>query len=170
MQALAEMHGRLRVIVPQVGLEGRTILEGSVHSADLIGFGQAHAGGDSVLHLPFEGIVFAGDIVFVGTHPFIGHAEPQALLDALQAIERMRPKVIVPGHGPLGGIEDLHAMESYVHDLTDLARELIATRRDNAAGIGETKVLERYAGWGQPAFFYANLRTLVSRLSGRPIE
>jgi glyoxylase-like metal-dependent hydrolase (beta-lactamase superfamily II) len=170
MEALAEMHGRLEVVGPQMGLEGRTVLEGSLHSADLITFDRAHAGGDMVLHLPFEGIVFTGDIVFVGVHPFVGHADPQALLDALHAIERMRPKVVVPGHGPLGGLEDLHTMQAYITELTDIARLLIAQGADSAAGIGGVEIPERYAAWGQKPFFYANLRALVTRLGGRPIE
>jgi cyclase len=170
IEALAELHGQLEVVVPQMGLEGRTVLEGSLQSADLITFDRAHAGGDMVLHLPFEGIVFTGDIVFVGSHPFIGHADPQALLDALHAIERMRPKVVVPGHGPLGGLEDLQTMQAYLADLAELARVLIAQGEDNAAGIGDAEIPERYATWGQKPFFYANLRALVTRLSGRPIE
>ena len=170
METLAQMHGRFKVVVPQVGLEGRTVLEGARHSADLMIFERAHAGGDMVLHLPFEGIVFTGDIVFVGTHPFIGQADPQALLDALHAIERMRPKVVVPGHGPLGGIEDLHMMQAYLTELTDLARMLIAEGRVNAEGITDTAIPSRYAEWGRPPFFYANLRALVVRLGGGPIE
>ena len=82
----------------------------------------------------------------------------------------MRPKVIVPGHGQLGGLEDLEAMHAYLGDLADIAGTLIAAGDDNAAGIGGVEVPERYAEWGQRAFFYANLRSTVVRLGGRPIE
>jgi cyclase len=170
LEALAEMHGQMRVVVPQVGLEGRTVLEGTLNSADLVVFERAHAGGDMVLHLPFEGIVFTSDIVPVATHPFLGQADPQALIDALHAIERMRPKVIVPGHGSLGGVEDVKTMQAYLTDLTDLARVLIGQGEDNAAGIGGTEIPERYADWGQGNFFHANLRALVEQVSGRPVE
>ncbi len=170
MEALAELHGQLEVVVPQMGLEGRTVLEGSLQSADLITFDRAHAGGDMVLHLPFEGIVFTGDIVPVGTHPFLGQADPQALVDALHAIERMRPKVVVPGHGSLGALEDVEAMQAYLSDLSDIARMLIGQGEDTAAGIGAAEIPERYGEWGQRAFFYVNLRALITRLGGRPIE
>jgi cyclase len=170
MAALAEMHGQLEVVVPQMGLEGRTVLEGSLQTADLVALERAHAGGDMVLHLPFEGIVFTGDIVSVGVHPFIGQADPNALVDALHAIERMRPKIIVPGHGPLGGLEDLQTMQCYLTDLTDIAQMLIAQREDTAAGVAAADVPETYAGWGQKPFFYANLRAVVTRLGGGPIQ
>lgn len=170
MEALAELHGQLHVVVPQIGLEGRTVLEGSVHSADLITFDRAHAGGDVVLHLPFEGIVFAGDIVPVRTHPFLGQSDLQALVDALHAIERMRPKVVVPGHGPLGSLEDVETMQVYLSDLSDIARVLIGQGEDTAIGISAAEIPERYAEWAQRSFFFANLRALVTRLGGRPIE
>ncbi len=164
------MRGQMRVMTPAIGLEGRTVLEGSRHSADLVLFDRAHAGGDLVLHLPFEGIVFTGDIVPVRTHPFLGQADPNALLDALDAIERMRPKIVVPGHGQLGGLEDVEAMKAYLSEMSDLARMLVAAGEGNAPGIGGAEVPEQFAEWAQQAFFYANLRALVQRFGSGPIE
>jgi hypothetical protein len=77
---------------------------------------------------------------------------------------------VVPGHGPLGALEDVEAMQAYLSDLSDIARMLIGQGEDTAAGIATAGIPERYAEWGQRAFFYVNLRALVTRLGGRPIE
>jgi len=65
-------------------------------------FGGGHTPGDSVVWLPKLGVVFAGDVVFVdrllGVLPFGNVKDWIASFDAL---EKLQPKVIVPGHGNL---------------------------------------------------------------------
>lgn len=61
--------------------------------------GPAHAPEDLIIYIPSEGVLFAGDLVFRGRIPFVGNADSKGWLSALDEIERLQPKIIVPGHG-----------------------------------------------------------------------
>ncbi len=85
-------------------------------------------------------------------------------------MDRLAPRVVVPGHGVLGTREDVQRMIGYVADLTAIAEQLVVAHDATATAISETEVPEAYADWGQSQFFYANLRALVERAGGRHIE
>lgn len=61
--------------------------------------GPAHAPEDLIIYIPSERVLFAGDLVFRGRIPFVGNADSKGWLSALDEIERLQPKTIVPGHG-----------------------------------------------------------------------
>lgn len=67
---------------------------------ELIWLGDAHYRGDAVLWLPDRGVLFAGDLVYLdrilGVWP---HSAIRDWRDSFQAMERLAPRVIVPGHG-----------------------------------------------------------------------
>ena len=66
----------------------------------LLYFHGGHTPGDSVVWLPKKSVLFAGDLVFVdrllGVFPF---SNTQNWLDSFAAMEKLKPKLIVPGHG-----------------------------------------------------------------------
>ncbi len=72
---------------------------GGVH-LQLIWLGDAHFAGDAVVWLPEAGVLFSGDLVFVdrilGVLPW-SHVE--SWRDAFHAMEKLQPRIIVPGHG-----------------------------------------------------------------------
>ncbi len=61
--------------------------------------GPAHAPEDLIIYIPSEGVLFVGDLVFRGRIPFVGNADSKGWLSALDEIERLQPKTIIPGHG-----------------------------------------------------------------------
>ncbi len=63
--------------------------------------GPSHTAEDLVVHVPDNGVLFAGDIVFRGRVPFVGQADSRRWIDALDALLALRPALLVPGHGPL---------------------------------------------------------------------
>jgi glyoxylase-like metal-dependent hydrolase (beta-lactamase superfamily II) len=68
----------------------------------LLHFGGGHTPGDSVVWLPADGVLFAGDLVYVdrllGVLPF---SSATAWLASFAAMERLQPRIIVPGHGAI---------------------------------------------------------------------
>jgi len=63
--------------------------------------GPSHTPGDSFVWLPREGIVFTGDIVYVGRLlGVIDVSDSASWLDVFAAVEALEPKRVVPGHGP----------------------------------------------------------------------
>ena len=66
----------------------------------LLHFHGGHTPGDSVVWLPKQNVLFSGDLVYVdrilGVFPF---SSTQNWLDSFAAMEKLEPKLIVPGHG-----------------------------------------------------------------------
>ena len=74
----------------------------------LMHLGKAESDDALVIHLPQEGCVVAGDTVMTGSFPMFGQpAMNEGLmgtsdwLETLQAIERLQPVHVLPGHGPV---------------------------------------------------------------------
>lgn len=63
-------------------------------------FGPAHSPEDLAIAIPSEGVVFSGDILFSGRIPFVGEADSKRWLERIDRLIAMKPKLLVPGHGP----------------------------------------------------------------------
>lgn len=81
---------------------------------ELIHVGPAHAHGDTIVHVPEEGVVFAGDVVFCEVAPVGRVGTHERWMEALELIESLEPRAIVPGHGPVCTLEDMRAMRAYM--------------------------------------------------------
>lgn len=62
--------------------------------------GPSHTPEDTVVYLPQEKVLFAGDLVFRGRIPFVGQADSGQWVKALDTLLGFDAQVIVPGHGP----------------------------------------------------------------------
>ena len=67
----------------------------------------------------FEDTLFAGDLVVVQSHPWVGHGDPEHWIEILEAFEARGPRAIVPGHGPVGSAADLTPLRRYLEALLD---------------------------------------------------
>ncbi|MDJ0894565.1 MAG: MBL fold metallo-hydrolase [Alphaproteobacteria bacterium] len=61
--------------------------------------GRGHTKGDTVVWLPDEKVLFAGDLVEFGATPYCGDAYYTHWADTLALIERLGPDQMVPGRG-----------------------------------------------------------------------
>jgi glyoxylase-like metal-dependent hydrolase (beta-lactamase superfamily II) len=75
--------------------------------------GPAHTVGDLVVHVPDAGVLFAADLLFVGVTPVMWAGPVDSWIEALDAILAMDADTIVPGHGPVGGPDEVRAMRDY---------------------------------------------------------
>jgi glyoxylase-like metal-dependent hydrolase (beta-lactamase superfamily II) len=89
----------------------------------LINLGPAHTAGDSVVFVPEEAVLFAGDLLFIGGTP-ISWAGP--ISNWVRACDRMlalEPEVVVPGHGPVVGSDGIRQVRDYLTWVQDEAAE-----------------------------------------------
>jgi glyoxylase-like metal-dependent hydrolase (beta-lactamase superfamily II) len=63
--------------------------------------GAAHSAGDLLVWLPKERVLFAGDLLVEDGVTMVVDGNSGALLEALTRLERLHPRVVVPGHGAL---------------------------------------------------------------------
>jgi glyoxylase-like metal-dependent hydrolase (beta-lactamase superfamily II) len=98
--ALKEQITGTAVVLPSSTFEQSEVLQLGGREIHLLHFKGGHTPGDGVVWLPNEGILFSGDLVFVdrllGVLPFSNASD---WLDSFAEMERLRPRIIVPGHG-----------------------------------------------------------------------
>ena len=135
--------------------------------ADILYVGPAHTEGDLVVHLPEEGIVFAGDVFFHRCTPIGWEGSTDRWIAALARIEGLGPEHVVPGHGPVCGVDGVRGMREY---LEYVQREATA---HHAAGRSVLDACARielgpYAQWNEPFRLAANVHRVYRECEGAP--
>ncbi len=92
---------RTHLVRPDQLIAAATELRIGGRGFHLLPAGPAHTPEDLMVLLPESGVVFAGDLIFLGRIPFVGQADSRRWIASLEALKSMRPISIVPGHGPL---------------------------------------------------------------------
>lgn len=155
---------RLKVRLPDVLFTGRLAFQGSARRAELITFKDCHTADDSVLFLPEDGVVFMGDLLFTGCHPYLGECDPRSLAAALREIKTWQADTFVPGHGAVGPVKDLDLMIEYIECCEEAARELHRQGKTDAEAVKAVPVSEKFKDWYISSFFPGNLRAMLRKL------
>ncbi|MGQ0603542.1 MAG: MBL fold metallo-hydrolase [Anaerolineales bacterium] len=142
----------LELRLPTLTFEHKLTLHGARRTAQIITFGGGHSPSDSILYLPGEQIAFMADLVFVQRHPWLGDGNPTEWVRMLNEVEALGVQRVVPGHGPVGDVEDLALMRRYLTEFGALAQ------------IGQGRVSHLPApfdAWWDPgSFFEPNMQFL----------
>lgn len=136
-------------------------LEGSGRSVELISYGAGHTGSDTFMLLPEEKIAFLGDLLFVESQPYLVDGDPAAWLETLIKIKGLGAEVFVPGHGPVGSVNDIDLEADYIHTLQELVKRVSA----NGEQINEDMLPTKFKDWEFPMFFLPNVEFLENWLS-----
>jgi len=161
-QGVVEAKPILQVRAPNLTFTQRLAFHGTGRSAELVAFAGGHTESDAVLFLPQERIAFMSDLLFVGCHPYLGDGDPDALLQALEAVSGLAPELLVPGHGPVGTAGSLEQMVQYVWTLDGLARKMVE-EEEAEERIDVMAIPEPFDDWLVASFFSANMRFLHQR-------
>lgn len=161
-----DFHG-IRITPPTTVIDDDTELDLDGTVARLLYVGPAHTAGDVVVHLPDEGVVFTGDILFNRCTPIGWEGTFAGWIHALERLEALEPAVVVPGHGPLGDISSLRAQREY---LTYVQRE---ARRFFDEGLPPLEAAKRielgpYLGWTEPERLAFQVNRAYRELLGEP--
>jgi cyclase len=122
----------------------------------LIELGPAHTEGDVVAEVPARGVVFTGDLLFVGGHPIIWAGPVANWIAALDRILAMDVDVVVPGHGPVTDKDGVREMRSYWVELEEAAQVLWKEGLSPLQAARQLRI-DRAAGWGEPERLVVNI-------------
>ena len=155
----------LQPTLPNDTFSGRRELKVGDKDVHLIEVGPAHTGGDVLVHVPGERMVYTGDIVFLTNTPIIWSGPHENWIAALDELMAMDVDVVVPGHGPITDKKGVAKVKDY---LTHVERE---SRKRYDAGL---KVLEavqdialgEFEDWGGAERIVANVLYFYRRFSG----
>ncbi len=168
-EALAEWDFRDVVITPPTTLLDEELeldLDGTL--ARVLYVGPAHTAGDVVVHLPAEGVVFAGDVLFHRCTPIGWEGTTERWVAALDRVVALEPAVVVPGHGPLADIDGVRAMREYLLYVFEEARS------GHDAGLSPLDCAKQidlgppYLGWTEPERLAFNVHRAYRELRGEP--
>jgi len=144
---------------PNRTFDGRQTLKVGDKSVELIEVGPAHTRGDVIVHVPGDGVVFTGDILFIDGTPIIWEGPVGNWIAACDRIIAMKPNVVVPGHGPLTDLDGVRAVRDYLTYIRDEAR-----RRYDAgmapADAAHDIALGDYSAWLDAERIAVNVHTL----------
>jgi cyclase len=74
---------------------------------------RGQSAGNLVVHVPGAGVLFAGAMADFGAAPLAFDGDPAAWASALRELAALAD-VVVPGHGPIGGPQDLEVLADYL--------------------------------------------------------
>jgi cyclase len=149
--------------LPTRTFSGKLDLSVGNRRVSLMEVGPAHTAGDVVVHLPDEGVVFTGDILFHGGHPIVWAGPISNWIAACDRILALEPVIVVPGHGPLAGPAALADLKGYFEYLT------VETRRRFESGMSVVEAahdidLGPYSGWSEEERIVVNVGCLYREL------
>jgi glyoxylase-like metal-dependent hydrolase (beta-lactamase superfamily II) len=114
--------------------------------------GPTHTRGDTGFFVEGDGVLFAGDVVM--NNSFVAanqNSSVKAWLGAFDAFEAMRPRSIVPAHGPVGDGSLIPTLRTVMQTIQTRARELKAQGRsaDEAATTVQKELQAKHPTWAR---------------------
>jgi cyclase len=146
----------IELVLPTTVFEERHVLDLDGTEVHLIYVGPCHQIGDTLIHVPKERVVFAGDVIFRECTPMGWNGTYEKWLEVLDLIISLDPDVIVPGHGPVCGIEGAMEMRAYLEYMREESRRCF-DQGLSALAAAEKIDLGPYASWHAPARLYMNV-------------
>jgi glyoxylase-like metal-dependent hydrolase (beta-lactamase superfamily II) len=113
--------------------------------AKIFAMGKNHTAGDTAVLV--DGVLFSGDVAM---KPQPAFSNPTATithwLTSLDRLDAMKPKTIVPSHGPFGGAEIIQGYRTYLTRVRDRTAELkkAGKSQDEAVQIVTDEMISQY--------------------------
>jgi cyclase len=132
----------------QLHLGGKTI--------ELSHYGHAHSPGDSIIYLPEDQVLFAGDLLWVGFFPNVREADVPNQIKVVDRILSLPVRYYVPGHGSItADREEIVIMRNFMSTLYELIVKMVREGRT----LAEIHAIEDTLAKDHPAWQGRNFLT-----------
>ena len=132
----------------------------------LVDLGPAHTRSDTIVHVPSDGTVFTGDILFSDSSPVMWAGPIRNWIKACDYLLGLEVETIVPGHGPITDKSGVRAQQRYFEYIGNEARR----RYDAGLGWEEAAAdisLGDFARWPDAERVVANVYALYREFGAR---
>ena len=146
----------IELTLPNHLIEDRFDLELDGYPCQLIYVGPAHTSGDLIVYLPEHKVIFAGDIVFWKCTPIGWEGMHAKWIEALDLVLSFKPEVVVPGHGPLCGVDEVKELRAYFEFVYSEAKRFFNEGLDPLEASKKIN-LGPYADWSEPERLFFNV-------------
>lgn len=132
----------------------------------LIEMGPAHSLGDALIYVPDDRIVYAGDLLFNEGTPIAWDGPFRRWIDACEYLLAMDVDIIIPGHGPIAGKDDVRRMRDYLIHVAQQARPLYEAGMDYLQAAYAID-LDDYRDWKDAERIVVTMQTLFDDFAAR---
>ena len=173
--AVAEQLEGVELVEPHVVYEGEADLDLGGREVQLRTWGLAHTRADQIVLVPDERVLFTGDLVesrcfaiFPYFPPADADVDGDRWIAVLEQLERLEPRVVVPGHGEVGDAGVITAAREYLLLLRAETQRLMAEGLDVDEIVAELDraMRERHPDWAQPEWIGFGVRAFHASLGG----
>lgn len=159
------------IVAPSRDFEGELSVDAGGREVRLIEVGPAHTPGDLIVHVPGAGVVYTGDILFVGGTPVMWAGPVANWIGAIEKLLSLDADAYVPGHGPVCGRDEAEAVKRYWVWLESEARNRFGrgmSPGEAARDIALSPSFRTYEWslWNAPERIVINLETLDKERRG----
>jgi len=150
-----------RFCPPTMTFSEKLIFKGTKMNVELVCLGPTHTTEECYLFCDNERIIFTGDLCFFACPPFLPEdCSMEGWLQFLDSLGGMNFSYYIPGHGPIGGKQDLKKQVGYMLYM----QELVSEHVENGYKLKDILKLPEpipFQDWGSfPQRHENNLRTL----------
>ena len=150
--------------LPDETFRGQKTLRVGDKQVELIEVGPAHTGGDTIVYVPADKVVYTGDILFVEGTPIMWAGPVRNWLAACDLMLEKDIETVVPGHGPVTDKDGIRSMRSY------LAYVEQETKKRHAAGLNawdaaQDIALAEFGAWEDPERIAVTVDTIYRELN-----
>ena len=154
---------------PTQTFDDKLVLEVGDKKVHLVEVGPAHTGGDVVVFVPQDRVVFTGDILFMKGHPVVWNGPVSNWIRACDLMLGWDIDIVVPGHGPITDKSGIRGLKQYFEYVRDQSRKYYD------AGIGYEEAargiaLDAFADWLDPERIVVNVLAWYREFSGDQSE
>jgi glyoxylase-like metal-dependent hydrolase (beta-lactamase superfamily II) len=153
---------------PDRTFDGRLDIDVGGRTVELIEVGPAHTAGDTIVVVPDAGVVYTGDILFIGGTPIVWAGPLSNWVAACDLMLGMDVDTVVPGHGPVtdkSGVADVRDYLTFVdREATtrfEAGVDAFEAAREIGASIGAT---ERFSSLGEFGRIAVNVEAVYRSL------
>lgn len=144
--------------LPSETWDGRLELSVGERKVTFIELGPAHTGSDSIVHVPDAGVVFTGDLLFIGSTPIVWAGTFQNWLDACETLLGLGARLLVPGHGPPTDDGGVRGVMAYLQYVRAEARKRFDAGMDAEAAAHDIDLAE-FSDWSDPERIAVNVES-----------
>ena len=129
---VAEAMKDVRLVAPDVVYDNEAQIDLGERIVKLNYYQAAHTLGDQVVSIPAQGVVILGDLLETRSFPIMPwfpeledtDVDPLNWREIFRKVAATNPRVVIPGHGPIGNADDLAAAARHM----DFARSEVMQR------------------------------------------
>jgi cyclase len=145
---LAELYDGMVLTPAPLTFEGSAAIDLGDKKIELLQFGPGHTDGDTVVFVPEDNLLVAGDLVFHHSIPYIDVGAGADVLGWIAVLDRLyrlcdATTKVVPGHGAVGDRQALIDQRDYLKDLWQVVSDARAAGKTLEAAKVEVK-LDKY--------------------------